>query len=72
MSIEQKLCKVKVSTPIVVECYKMYQSYVCVQEFWYCLPSLDIQPEQFEIDNSAPKKGVLNNSRNMMIHISIF
>ena len=32
-------------TPIYVECYKMYQSKVCVQEFWYCLGGLDIQPE---------------------------
>ena len=24
----------------------MYQSKVCVQEFWYFVPGLDIQPEQ--------------------------
>ena len=35
----------KISTPIYVECDKMYQSKVCVQEFWYCVPGLDIQPE---------------------------
>ena len=41
MSIEQKLCKVKnISTPICVECDKMYRFKVCVQEFWYCLPGL--------------------------------
>ena len=34
----------------------MYRSKVCVQKFWYCLPSLDIRPELSEIDNSAPKK----------------
>ena len=31
------------STPIYVECDKMYRSKVCVQEFWYCVPGLDIQ-----------------------------
>ena len=35
-----------ISTPIHVKCNKMYQSKVCVQEFWYFVPGLDIQPEQ--------------------------
>ena len=30
------------STPIYVECYKIYWSNVCVQEFWYILSALDI------------------------------
>ena len=61
-----------ISTPIYVECDKMYWSKVCVQEFWYWLPSLDIQPELSEIDNSAPKKAVRNSSSNMTIHIPFF
>ena len=36
----------------------MYQSKVCVQEFWYFMPGLDIQPEQSEDDNPASKKAV--------------
>ena len=36
----------------------MYQSKVCVQEFWYLVPGLDIQPEQSENDNPALKKAV--------------
>ena len=36
----------KISTPIYVECDKMYLSKVWVQEFWYIVPGLDIQPEQ--------------------------
>ena len=38
--------------------YKMYQSKVCVQEFWYFVPGLDIQHEQSENDNPALKKVV--------------
>ena len=47
-----------ISTPIYVGCDKMYQFKVCVQEFWYCLPGLDIPPELSKIDNSARKKAV--------------
>ena len=36
----------------------MYRSKVCIQEFWYCVPDLDIQSELSEIDNSARKKAV--------------
>ena len=36
MSIEQKSVQSEnISTPIYVVCYKMYQSKVYVQEFWY-------------------------------------
>ena len=47
-----------ISTQIYVECDKMYRSKVCVQEFWYFVPDLDIRPEQSENDNSAVKKAV--------------
>ena len=47
-----------ISTPIHVKCNKLYQSKVCVQEFRYCVPGLDIKPELSEIDNSAHKKAV--------------
>ena len=40
-----------ISTPIYVECNKIYRSKVCVQEFWYIVSGLDIQPEQFENDH---------------------
>ena len=33
-----------ISPPIYVECYKMYLSKVCVQEFGHIVPGLDIQP----------------------------
>ena len=45
-----------ISTPIYVECDKMYQSKVCVQEFLYFVSSLDIQLEQSKNDNSVCKK----------------
>ena len=32
------------STPIYVECDRMYRSKVCIQEFWYIVSGLDIQP----------------------------
>ena len=41
----------KISTPIYVECDKMYRSKVCVQEFWYFVSGLDIQIERSENDN---------------------
>ena len=37
---------------------KMYRSKVCVQEFWYFVPGLDIQPEISENDNPVYKKAV--------------
>ena len=45
-----------ISTPIYVQCDKMYRSKVCDQEFWYFVSGLGIQVEQPENDNSAPKK----------------
>ena len=41
-----------ISTPIYVECYKMYQSKFCVQKFLYFMSGLDIQLEQSE--NNSP------------------
>ena len=40
------------STPIYVECNQMYQSKVCIQEFWYFVSDLDIQLEQSK--NNSP------------------
>ena len=45
-----------ISTPIYVECDKMYRSKVCVQEFWYIVSGLDIQPEQSENNKPAAKR----------------
>ena len=36
----------------------MYRSKVCVQEFWYVVPGLDIQPELSKNDIPACKKAV--------------
>ena len=47
-----------ISNPIYIECDTMYRSKVCIQEFWYFVPGLDIQPEQSENDNPARKKAV--------------
>ena len=47
-----------ISTPIYVECDKMYRSMVCVQEFLYFVPGLDIQPEQSKTDNPARNNAV--------------
>ena len=62
MSNEQKLCSVvseNISTPIYVECCKMYLSKVCVQEFWYFVSGLDIQLEQSEYYSTVPIKNWL-------------
>ena len=40
-------------SPIYVECNKMYRPKIWVQEFWYCVPGLDIQLELSYIDNPA-------------------
>ena len=59
MSIEPKLSHVQlenISTPIYVECYKMYRSKICIQEFWFIVSDVDIQPEQSQNDNPACKK----------------
>ena len=55
MSNEQKL-SANISTPIYVECDKMYQSKLCVQEFRHIMPGLNIQPEQSENNNPARNK----------------
>ena len=41
-----------------LECNKMYLSIICVQEFWYFVPGIDIQPEQSKNDNPDAKKAV--------------
>ena len=47
------------SNPMIyVECNQMHGSEVCIQEFWYCVPGLDIQPELSENDNPARKKAI--------------
>ena len=45
-----------ISTPIYVECNKMYQSKVCIQDFWFFVSGLHIQPEQSENDNASRRK----------------
>ena len=47
-----------ISTPIYVQCDKMYSSKVCVQEFWFFVPGFDIQPEQSENNNPALKNAI--------------
>ena len=44
MSIEEKIVRIEnISTPIYVECNKMYRSLakVCVQEFWHFVSGLN-------------------------------
>ena len=48
-----------ISTPIYVECDKMYRSKVCVQEFSYFLPGLDIQLERSRVPQSCTQKNQL-------------
>ena len=63
-----------ISTPIYVECSKMYWSKVCVQDFWYFVPGLDIQPEQSENDNPACKKScdrLLNTPTSNILFFSV-
>ena len=45
-----------ISTPIYVECDKMYRSKVCVQEFSYFVSGLDIQLEKSEYYSPVRKK----------------
>ena len=49
----------KISTPIYVECDKMYQSKVCVQEFSYFVSGLDIQDEKSEYNSPVHQKNQL-------------
>ena len=60
-----------ISTPIYVECDKMYQSKVCVQEFWYFVSGLDIQLEKSEYDSPVRQK-ISCRWRNMTSHIPFF
>ena len=40
----------------------MYRSQVCVEEFWYFVPGIDIQVEESENDNPALQKAYGANS----------
>ena len=60
-----------ISTPIYVECDKMYQSKVCVQEFSYFVSGLDIQLEKSEYDSPVRKK-ISCRWRNTTSHIPVF
>ena len=44
-----------ISTPIYVECNKMYWSKICVQEFSYIVSGLDIQLEK-SVQQSCKQK----------------
>ena len=57
-----------ISTPIYVECDKMYRSKVCVQEFWYFVSGFDIQVEKSEY-NSPGREKIGCKWRNTMSHI---
>ena len=48
-----------ISTPIYVECDKMYRSKVCVQEFLYIVSDPDIQVEKSEYNSPVRKKNRL-------------
>ena len=48
-----------ISTPIYVECDKIYRSKVCVQEFLYIVSGLDIQFEKSEYDSPVCQKNRL-------------
>ena len=60
-----------ISTPIYVECDKMYRSKVCVQEFSYFVSGLDIQLEKSEYDSPVRKK-ICCRWRNTTSHIPFF
>ena len=60
-----------ISTPIYVECDKMYRSKVCVQEFSYFVSGLDTHVEKSEYDSPVRKK-ISCRWRNMTSHISFF
>ena len=60
-----------ISTPIYVECNKMYWSKVCVQEFSYFVSGLDIQLEKSEYDSPVRQK-ISCRWRNMTSHIPFF
>ena len=60
-----------ISTPIYVECDKMYRSKVCVQEFSYFVSGLDIQLEKSEYDSPVRQK-IRSRWRNVTSHIPFF
>ena len=61
------------SIPIYVECNKMYQSQVCVQEFSYFMNGLDIQLEkQPEFDSPGARKKIGCRWRNMTSYLLFF
>ena len=60
-----------ISTPIYVECDKMYRSKVCVQEFSYFVSGLGIQLEQSENNSPVLKKNWLQVSRPARCHIHV-
>ena len=60
-----------ISTPIYVECNKMYRSKVCVQEFSYFVSGLDIQVEKSEYDSPAGQK-ISCRWQNTTSHIPFF
>ena len=64
-------CTENISTPFYVKCNEMYRSKVCVQEFSYFVPGLDIQLQQLE--NASPvRKKISCRWRNTTSHISFF
>ena len=60
-----------ISTPIYVECDKMYQLKVCVQEFSFFVSGLGIQLEQNENDSPVRKK-ISCRWRNTTTHMQFF
>ena len=60
-----------ISTPIYVECDKMYWSKVWIQEFSYFVAGLDIQLEKSEYYSPVSKK-IGCRWRNTMSHIQFF
>ena len=60
-----------ISTPIYVECDKMYRSKVCVQEFSYFVSGLDIQVEKSEYYSPVRQK-ISCRWWNMRSHIPFF
>ena len=60
-----------ISTPIYIECDKMYHSMVCIQEFWYFVSGLDIQLEQSK-NNSPVCQKIGCRWRNTTSHILFF
>ena len=58
-----------ISTPIYVECHKMCQSKVWVQEFWYFVSGLDIQLEQSKSNNPICRGCWLQNTCHTLLFL---